>query len=224
LTTLENRHLAVQGERLRLRFPGKGNLPQQVDISDARLARVIRRCSELPGQRLFQYRDRAGKHHAIGSSDVNQLLQAWMGLDFTAKDFRTWTGSVEFLRAVCHWRGPGRGLANAVQSAARVLGNTAAVCRKHYIHPRLIDRLQDGSLRQAIHRIGRLNDTRDLDSTERLLLRLLPSARAITADVTVSHRKQAASGRRPSKRGRSTANSRVAQRNTSPRTAVSHAP
>lgn len=174
LTTLQNRHLQVTGTRLRLRFRGKGGLTQDVEIDDARLTKIVRRCSELPGQRLFQYLDEQGQEHALGSVDVNAAIQEWTGGDFTAKDFRTWAGTVNFLRAVdgaeCQT------LTAAVEEVARNLGNTPAVCRKHYIHPLLIEQFTTGQLRRR--RRTRMAVSRGLNGVEQRLLQLLSAASA----------------------------------------------
>ena len=147
LTTLRNRHAAVAGQTLRLRFKGKSGVQHEVDLRDARVARVVRRCQELPGQQLFEYVDEAsGDVRSVGSGDVNDYLRAASGGEFTAKDFRTWHGSAFALRLVREHR---RGVpdcaptcADAKQLLAQVaakLGNTVAVCRKSYVHPRVLD-------------------------------------------------------------------------------------
>ena len=133
LTTLQNRHAGVRGSTLKLSFRGKSGVMQTVSIDDRRLARIVRRCQQLPGQELFGYRDEAGTVHSIGSADVNDYLHDAAGERFTAKDFRTWHGSVQALELL---RGatPPSGV-QMVAEVARRLGNTAAVCRKAYIHP-----------------------------------------------------------------------------------------
>ena len=152
LTTLHNRHVNVRGKRVSFRFRGKSGREHVVDLEDPRLAAVVRRCRDLPGQELFAYFDDAGAIHQIGSADVNDYLREISGSDFTAKDFRTWAGSVLALQAL--ERGPGfgsaaearRNVVAAIESVARTLGNTKAVCRKAYIHPALIDAYLTGSL------------------------------------------------------------------------------
>ncbi len=150
LTTLRNRHAGVSGETLRLRFRGKSGVMQQVELHDRRVAAVVRRCQRLPGQELFQYEDEAGGLHRIDSGDVNDYLARIAGGDFTAKDFRTWHGSVlalELTRLACADCTAGddgceasRFSAQAVlaQVASR-LGNTPAVCRKAYVHPAVLE-------------------------------------------------------------------------------------
>lgn len=147
LTTLTCRHLRRAAGEWRLTFRGKSGIRQQVRIEDAELCQVIRECSELPGQRLFQYVDDAGLRHAIGSSDVNRQIRAWTGGDFSAKDFRTWVGSVAFLRAsrVLGAESPAS-LKGILQVVAQTLGNTPAICRKSYVHPLLIDMIRERTL------------------------------------------------------------------------------
>lgn len=143
LTTLRKRHADVSGEALRLRFRGKSGVMHEVGLQDRRIARIVRRCQTLPGQELFRYLDEQGEPRAIDSADVNEYLREASGGDFTAKDFRTWHGSVQALRL---WRGlrAAEGLCNAatarglLREVAGLLGNTVAVCRKAYVHPRVL--------------------------------------------------------------------------------------
>ncbi len=141
LTTLRNRHARVTGARVELEFRGKGGKPQRASIDDERVARIVRRCRELPGQTLFEYVDDAGAVQRIDSADVNAYLKKIAGLEVTAKDFRTWAGSVFVARTLA--RREGRiGHAHvtaAVRGAAERLGNTPAICRKSYVHPRVLD-------------------------------------------------------------------------------------
>ncbi len=143
LTTLRNRHVEVQGSRLQLRFRGKSGVVHEVGVDDPRVARIVRRCQTLPGQELFQYLGDDGQPHPIDSADVNGYLREASGGDFTAKDFRTWHGSVHALALSREPADPPptsiaahRGRAKAVLGeVARRLGNTVAVCRKAYVHP-----------------------------------------------------------------------------------------
>lgn len=147
LTTLRNPHAQVRGARLKLSFRGKSGVPHEVTVDDARLARVVRRCRELPGQELFQYPDESGALRRIGSADVNDYLHEAAGERFTAKDFRTWHASVLALsltRAACQGgAGAGEGGARfdapaVLREVAGRLRNTPAVCRKSYVHPALL--------------------------------------------------------------------------------------
>jgi DNA topoisomerase-1 len=141
LTTMRNRHVKVKGDRIEFQFRGKSGKFHRIGVEDPRLARVVRRCRELPGQDLFEYIDEAGSPQAIGSSDVNAYIQEVAGREFTSKDFRTWAGSVFVAAALAAGEPPVRltHMAAAVREAARLLGNTPAVCRKSYVHPRVLD-------------------------------------------------------------------------------------
>jgi DNA topoisomerase-1 len=144
LTTLQNRHAVVLGDELKLRFRGKSGITHEVSLQDKRIARIVKRCQSLPGQELFQYIDDDGQTRTIGSVDVNDYLREASGGDFTAKDFRTWHGSVHALKL---WRGLDpeevekptlAGAKRLLGEVAARLGNTVAVCRKAYVHPRVL--------------------------------------------------------------------------------------
>ncbi len=142
LTTLRNRHVKVDGSRIEFQFRGKSGKFHRVGIEDPRLARVVRRCRELPGQELFEYRDGGGAIEKIGSGDVNEYLRGVSGgQELSTKDFRTWAGSVYVASLLRRREGRVRltDMAAAVREAARLLGNTPAVCRRSYVHPRVLD-------------------------------------------------------------------------------------
>jgi DNA topoisomerase I len=174
LTTLRNRHVEVQGSAIRFHFRGKSGIEQEVEVSDRRLARIIRRCLELPGQHLFQYLDANGERHTVTSSDVNNYLRELTGADFTAKDYRTWAGSALALTLLreLEWQPESsakKQVVAMVKQVAEELRNTPAVCRKCYIHPALIDAFHAGELadlRLASARKG-------LRAEESLLMRFL---------------------------------------------------
>ena len=141
LTTLRNRHVRVAGERIELEFRGKGGKFHRATVEDARLARIVSHCRELPGQSLFEYLDAEGNAQQVGSEDVNDYLKEISGAEITAKDFRTWAGTVFVASELSRRRqpvGPSHMVA-AVREAARRLGNTPAICRKSYVHPRVLD-------------------------------------------------------------------------------------
>jgi len=150
LTTLRNPHAGVRGKTLRLRFRGKSGVMQELKVDDPKVAAVVRRCQQLPGQQLFQYEDGNGELRAVGSGDVNdylaEILQGKDGERFTAKDFRTWHGTVQALeltRLACSVSGDdaaavGYSAKAVLQEVARLLGNTPAVCKKSYIHPAVL--------------------------------------------------------------------------------------
>lgn len=143
LTTLKNRHAAVRGDTLRLRFRGKHGIVHDVSLDDPRVARIVRRCQAMPGQELFEYEDEAGNVRSVGSSDVNDYLRDAGGADFTAKDFRTWHATVHALQLIRQPPGEAGGArASAKQVLAEVaarLGNTVAVCKKAYVHPKVLE-------------------------------------------------------------------------------------
>jgi DNA topoisomerase-1 len=188
LTTLRDRHAKIQGPQLRFKFKGKGGKLHEVTLEDARLARIVRRCREVPGQRLFQFVDEQGKPHPVTSGDVNDYLRQVTGEPFSAKDFRTWTGT---LLAV-HWlaastapmsqRDARRAVKQALERVSAELGNTIAVCRKSYVHPSVIDQCTRGELARSIARARRsaqkkpLRGLREPEAVALHWLRALPVA------------------------------------------------
>jgi DNA topoisomerase-1 len=148
LTTLRVRQVRVQGSTMQFRFRGKSGVWHQFALSDRRLAAIVRRMRDLPGYELFQYLDEQGETRAVDSADVNDYLKQVAGAEFTSKDFRTWAGTV-LAAAALHQFGKG-GLQRAIEHVAKQLGNTKAVCRKCYIHPRVIEACVDGSLAEAM--------------------------------------------------------------------------
>jgi len=152
LTTLRDRHAKVGTERAVFEFRGKSGKLHRTSFRDRRLARVVKACQDLPGQRLFQYLDDEGQRRAVESADVNRYLREAMGEDFSAKDFRTWAGTVAAARALvtlpaCAEEGEAKRKVNTcVKAVAGVLGNTPAVCRSAYIHPAVLDAYQAGEL------------------------------------------------------------------------------
>lgn len=152
LTTLRNHHATVDGASVELRFRGKAGKERAVKIRDRRLAQVVRRCRELPGQELFQYVDEEGKLASVGSEDVNAYLREAGGEDFSAKDFRTWGGTILALSELAAMDGSGsrteanRAIVEAVKKVAAQLGNRPAICRKYYIHPAVVEAFTAGLL------------------------------------------------------------------------------
>jgi DNA topoisomerase-1 len=152
LTTLRNKHVDVKGSTLTFQFRGKSGVRHSVDVNDRRLARIVQQCRDLPGQELFQYVGEDGTTQDVTSADVNAYLKEITGEDFTAKDFRTWSGTVlaatalrEFERAESMAQSK-KNVLQAIEAVAGMLGNTRAVCRKSYIHPVIIDAYMDGSM------------------------------------------------------------------------------
>jgi DNA topoisomerase-1 len=152
LTTLLNRHVKVDGSELKFQFKGKSGKEWRLSVRDRRIAKIVRNCQELPGQHLFQYIDEDGKRQAVTSADVNDYLKEVSGANITAKDFRTWTGTVlaamalsEFEKADTKARAK-KNVTRAVERVASTLGNTPTICRKCYIHPGVVDAYLDGNL------------------------------------------------------------------------------
>jgi DNA topoisomerase I len=150
LTTLRDGHVEISGARLRFSFRGKSGIEHEVDVRDGRLARIVRQCRDLPGYELFQYLDESGARQSVDSGEVNAYLKAITGQDITSKDFRTWGGTVLAAQLLCEC-GPcscaaesKRTIVRTVQSVAARLRNTAAVCRKCYIHPAVLEVYADG--------------------------------------------------------------------------------
>jgi DNA topoisomerase-1 len=156
LTTLRNRHVKVSGQTVFFTFRGKAGVKHSIRISDRRLARIVVRCQDLPGQELFQYLDDDGSPRTIDSADVNEYLHETAGQEFTAKDFRTWAGTVLAARTLLEFATfdseaqARRNVVSAIEAVAKRLGNTRAVCRKCYVHPTLIESYLAGSLCSAL--------------------------------------------------------------------------
>jgi DNA topoisomerase-1 len=154
LTTLLDRHVSAGSTSVRFRFRGKSGKDHEVTLQDRRLARIVKRCQDIPGQRLFQYEDDGGERHRVGSADVNDYLREIAGDDYTAKDFRTWAGTVIATGVLRHLPKPEaeaaatRDILAAVDAVAEELGNTRAVARGSYIHPGIFDAYRDGRLQR----------------------------------------------------------------------------
>jgi DNA topoisomerase I len=165
LTTLRNKHVDVKGSTLKFEFRGKSGVQHTVGVNDRRLARIVKQCRDLPGQELFQYIDDDGTHQGVTSQDVNAYLKEISGEDFTAKDFRTWSGTVLAATALREFDEAGsatqakKNVLEAIEAVAGMLGNTRAVCRKSYIHPAIIDAYMDGSMIEALRRRGNVRKT-----------------------------------------------------------------
>jgi DNA topoisomerase I len=179
LTTLRDSHVDVTGSKLEFRFRGKGGKEHVVGLHDRRLSRIVKRCQDLPGYELFQYLDEAGERRSIESADVNAYLREIAGEEFTAKDFRTWAGTVLAacalgeMEAAASGRGAKTNVARAIESVAARLGNTPAICRKCYVHPAVVESYLDGSLARALkRRAGALRDA-GLRPEEAMVLALL---------------------------------------------------
>jgi DNA topoisomerase-1 len=176
LTTLQTRHVKVSGAEIQFGFRGKGGIHHDITVVHPELAKVVKECQSLPGRDLFQYRDEEGKRHAISSADVNDFLREISGEDFTAKDFRTWAGSVYTLSELrklngARGREAKKGTVAIIKAVAQRLGNTPAVCKKSYIHPALLEAHGAGTLGAAGkngHRDSRVDEMEFLRFLKRL--------------------------------------------------------
>jgi DNA topoisomerase-1 len=179
LTTLRDDHVDVRGPRIRFHFRGKSGKEHFIEVEDKKLAAIVRRCQEIPGHMLFQYFDEDGRPRVVESGDVNDYLRSLTTCDFTAKDFRTWAGTV--LAASALATSPGfssqrqakRQLVAAIRDVAEKLGNTPAVCRKSYVHPVVIGRFLSSPHPARVRR--RLPHRAGLSREEAELLALLRS-------------------------------------------------
>jgi DNA topoisomerase-1 len=156
LTTMRDQHVNVTRTRMRFHFRGKSGKQHAIDITDPRLARVVKQCQDLPGQEIFQYVDDDGKQQDVKSEDVNEYLREITGEDFTAKDFRTWAGTVLAAMALRELEKfdsqtqAKKNVLRAIETVAERLGNTPAICRKSYVHPLVLDAYMDGALLQTV--------------------------------------------------------------------------
>jgi DNA topoisomerase-1 len=179
---MENRHATVSGGTIQFHFLGKSNKEHVIAVHDPRVAKIVRACQHLPGQELFHYVSETGEKHHVCSHDVNDYLRDISGEDFTAKEFRTWGGTLSALTEL-RKMGPAdritqcrKNIVAAIKAAAQHLGNTPSVCRKSYIHPAILEAYLDGSLIPTVERlIGKMKSTRaiHLRMDELILLEFL---------------------------------------------------
>jgi len=182
LTTMLDRHARVSNSAVRFQFRGKGGKSHAIGINDRRIARIVKNCQDLPGQQLFQYLDENGEVRGISSTDVNAYLRDISGADFTAKDFRTWAGTVLAALALHEFKKfdsqaeAKRNILRAIERVAERLGNTMAVCRKCYIHPAIFDAYLDGTTLKTVRQRARrelIESLSDLSPEEAAVLTLL---------------------------------------------------
>ena len=193
LTTLRDRHVRIDGSEIRFRFRGKSGKEHRISLRDRRLARIVQRCRDVPGYELFQYVDDAGEHHPVDAGDVNDYLREATGEEFTAKDFRTWNGTLAAALALEQFEpfaSPTEAKSNvvrAIELVAAQLGNTVAVCRKCYVHPAVLDAYLAGELpaENAAMAFGSEGGDDPLEPEARALLGLL-EARAAEAQANRS--------------------------------------
>jgi DNA topoisomerase-1 len=180
LTTLKNRHVAINGSSAFFKFKGKKGVQQQIMLKHAALTRLLGQVKELPGQELFQYYDEEGMIHKLDSGDINAYLKANMQEDFSCKDFRTWAGSVLALRLLAQVPPAAseaerkRNIVAVVDAVAAKLGNTRAICRKYYIHPALLLAYETGNLESTLEKLKKQPAGTNLNQqTEKVLLSFL---------------------------------------------------
>ena len=189
LTTLMNKHVKIEGATINFEFKGKKGVFHKVALHSRKLARLIKQCREIPGKELFQYYNEAGEHCTIGSGDVNHYLKEITGEDFTAKDFRTWAGSVSALYAfkeagefntITECR---KKIVSVLDEVALNLGNTRTVCKKYYVHPTVIKSYEDGTIFKYIAKLEEDKDVNgsELNMAERALLDLLENEKLAEA-------------------------------------------
>ncbi|CAA9551888.1 Hypothetical protein PA2244 (similar to DNA topoisomerase IB, but possibly involved in glycosyl-transfer) [uncultured Synechococcales cyanobacterium] len=156
LTTMRDRHVDISGSTIQFQFRGKSGKEHTIDLKDRRLAKIVKRCRDIPGYELFQYLDEQGQRQTIDSTDVNEYLREITGEDFTAKDFRTWSGTVFAAIALQEFEAfdseaqAKKNIVRAIETVSERLGNTPSICRKCYVHPAVIDAYLDGTLAHTL--------------------------------------------------------------------------
>ena len=179
LTTMKNRHVKVKGAQMRFRFRGKSGRQHEVDVTDRRIAKVIGKCQDLPGQDLFQYLEENGEARDVTSQDVNEYLRQIAGEDFTAKDFRTWGGTVLAAIALSKQeefqtkQQAKSNIKTAICAVAELLGNTPAVCRKCYVHPVIVEAYLNRTRIAGLNGDTKLLESPNLRAAERAVLKFL---------------------------------------------------
>lgn len=181
LTTLRNRHVKIHGSNMQFIFKGKKNIPQNISIDNRRLAKIVRQCSEIPGKELFQYYADDGSHKKIDSGMVNSYLKSITGQEFTAKDFRTWAGTVQAVTAFNDIVSEEsqidikKNIIEVLDKVSAYLGNTRTVCKKYYVHPLIIDLYERNNLHDYLKKIGCKAAAKegDLNEVEKLLMFIL---------------------------------------------------
>lgn len=182
ITTLKDNHVRIQGSEIKFSFVGKKGVAQTVSVRNARLARMVKQCRDIPGKELFQYYDEEGRRHSVDSGMVNEYIKTATAGDFTAKDFRTWAGSLGLLQS---FRAIGnsitvtdckRNIVRALDEVSAKLGNTRTVCRKYYVHPGLIALYEKNDLDKYLKELDRIEEPDEksgLTSDEKILLKIL---------------------------------------------------
>ncbi len=179
LTTMRNKHVEVAGSTVRFDFTGKSGVRHSIGVNDRRIAKIVKNCRDLPGYELFQYLDEEGERHFIEAADVNAYLAETTGQHFTAKDFRTWAGTVlacaklRGLDAFMNESDAKKNVVAAVKEVASLLGNTPSVCRKCYVHPEVLEAYLSGGMLEEAIEAAAAEESNGLDADEHALVRLL---------------------------------------------------
>jgi DNA topoisomerase-1 len=182
LTTMRDKHVEIDGATVTFKFQGKSGVKHTVDITDRRIARIVQRCEEIPGYELFQYVEKDGTHRSVDSADVNDYLREISNQEFTAKDFRTWVGTVLVCMTLREFESfaseteAKRNIVQAIKRVAARLGNTPSVCRKCYVHPAVLDFYMNGTMLEVVKWPARQEDADSAEALrqeEEALLRLL---------------------------------------------------
>jgi DNA topoisomerase I len=187
LTTMRGKHVRVDGSTITFKFQGKSGVRHAVDITDRRLAKIIQRCQDIPGYELFQYVDGEGEHHTIDSADVNDYLREATGQYFTAKDFRTWTGTVMACAKLHEFdvfeseSEAKKNVVEIVKTVAARLGNTPSVCRKCYIHPLVIETYMNGAFTKTRREQQSEESPREPQWEETVLMKLMQRVLKVAA-------------------------------------------
>lgn len=197
LTTLRDRHVRIDGSEVEFHFRGKSGVRHTIKVDDPRLARIIRRARDLPGQELFQYIDDEGQQRTVDSADVNDYLRTLTGKDYTAKDFRTWSGTVLAALALQEYEKfdsqaqAKKNIVRAIESVSEKLGNTPSICRKCYVHPAVIESYLDGTMLHALQQRTQeemMHDLHALRPEEAAVLALLQER--LQSEETTRHRRK----------------------------------
>ncbi|HEX5652225.1 MAG TPA: DNA topoisomerase IB [Chitinophagaceae bacterium] len=186
LTTLKNKHVNVNGSKVKFTFKGKKGIEHDISIKSKKLATIVRHCLDIPGKELFQYYDEKNERQSIDSGMVNEYIRTICEADFTAKDFRTWTGTVQALVALCE-AGPCNSVSETKKKILEVLdkvaghlGNTRTICKKYYVHPLLLDMYENNKLEKYQQKLKAIKTDEDIitgmNPVEKLLLDILKAA------------------------------------------------
>ena len=183
LTTLRDRHTEIKGSKIKFEFRGKSGVDHEIELKDRKLANLIKKCQEIPGYEIFKYYNESGDRQFLDSGDVNQYLQQITGQDFTAKDFRTWMGTViaaielDELGEFDSEKQAKKNVTQAIKRVAKQLGNRPATCRKYYVHPAILEAYQDGSLLELMaHTADLPSETNGLNPEEQVVLNIIKKA------------------------------------------------